>query len=188
MILIIDNYDSFTYNLYQYFGDLGEEVAVHRNDKIDLEEIKKLGPERIVLSPGPGHPGNKRDFGVCREILEGNIGVPILGVCLGHQGIIMHYGGVIRKSGKPMHGKTSMIEHNGAGIFRNVESPLQAMRYHSLIGERVPKCLEVNARSKGDNVIMGVAHKELPVFGVQFHPESIMTENGKKILENFTRC
>jgi len=188
MILIVDNYDSFTYNLYQYFGDLGEEMVVRRNDKIDLEKIKELDPKQIVLSPGPGHPANKRDFGVCREILEGNMNIPILGVCLGHQGIIMRYGGAIRKSEKPMHGKTSLIEHNGTGLFKNVENPLRVMRYHSLIGEEIPGCLEVTARSKDDNVVMGVAHKDLPIFGVQFHPESIMSEQGKRILENFIRC
>jgi anthranilate synthase component 2 len=188
MILIIDNYDSFTYNLYQYFGDLGQEVIVHRNDKINLEKIKELNPDKIVLSPGPGHPENKRDFGVCKDILEGSLPMPILGVCLGHQGIIMHFGGSIKKSEKPMHGKTSLIEHNGSGIFKNVENPLRVMRYHSLIGESIPECLEVTARSQDDNVVMGVAHKELPIFGVQFHPESIMTEHGKTILENFIRC
>ncbi len=188
MILIIDNYDSFTYNLYQYLGDLGQEVIVQRNDKIDLEGIRELGPERIVLSPGPGHPENKRDFGVCRDILEANMSMPILGVCLGHQGIIMHYGGSIKKSEKPMHGKTSLIEHNGSGIFKNVENPLRVMRYHSLFGECIPECLEVTARSQDDNVVMGVAHKKLLIFGVQFHPESIMSEHGKTILENFIRC
>ncbi|MBU0532827.1 aminodeoxychorismate/anthranilate synthase component II [Candidatus Micrarchaeota archaeon] len=184
MILIIDNYDSFTYNLYQSIGGITtEEIAVYRNDEITIEGIKELSPKKIVFSPGPGNPSNKKDFGVCAEILS-NLKVPILGVCLGHQGIIHHFGGKIVKN-KPMHGKTSEIKHNETGIFQDVQSPLRVMRYHSLVGSEIPDCLVITARS--DDCIMAVQHKELPVYGVQFHPESIMTENGEKILENFLR-
>ncbi len=208
MILIIDNYDSFVYNLFQYFGDLGAEPVVKRNDEITLDEIGELAPEKIVLSPGPGYPANKRDFGVCSDILEGFApGIsgperggktlnaergtayfsekpPILGVCLGHQGIIHHFGGKIVKN-RPMHGKTSEIGHNGKGIFKGVANPLKVMRYHSLAGTDIPDCLEITATSMDDDVVMAVQHKIFPVYGVQFHPESIMTQDGKKIVENF---
>jgi anthranilate synthase component 2 len=186
MILIIDNYDSFTYNLYQYIGDLGAKPVVIRNDRIDLEGIRKLKPERIILSPGPGHPGIKRDFGVCRDILDAINDVPILGVCLGHQGIILQFGGSVGKASKPMHGKTSVITHNGKGLFKGIRNPLRVMRYHSLIGTGIPDCLEITARSRDE--VMAVSHKEFPISGIQFHPESIMTEDGKRILENFLRC
>ncbi|MBU0586520.1 aminodeoxychorismate/anthranilate synthase component II [Candidatus Micrarchaeota archaeon] len=187
MILIIDNYDSFAYNLYQYLGDLGVEPKVVRNDTISIEEIRKMKPEAIVLSPGPGHPEIKRDFGICKEIIKEIKDIPILGVCLGHQGIILHLGGKVVKNTKPMHGKTSEIEHNGKGIFKEVKNPLIVMRYHSLVGMDLPECLEVTARSKDDHQVMAVQHKTLPIYGVQFHPESIMSEDGKKILENFLR-
>jgi len=187
MILIIDNYDSFVYNLFQYLGDLGAEPVVYRNDAITVERIKELSPERIVLSPGPGHPANERDFGVCRDILSEMKGTPVLGVCLGHQGIVNHFGGKIARN-TPMHGKTSEVEHNGKGIFKDIRNPLRVMRYHSLAGTEVPDCLEVTAKSKDDNCVMAVQHRELPIYGLQFHPESIMTEDGKKILENFLRC
>jgi anthranilate synthase/aminodeoxychorismate synthase-like glutamine amidotransferase len=196
MILIIDNYDSFVYNLAQYFGEIsGKELQVYRNDNITMDKITKLNPDAIILSPGPGHPANKRDFGICEKILarysepDGQDtglktqNIKILGVCLGHQGIIHHFGGEVTKN-KPMHGKTSVIEHNGKGIFAGVRSPLRVMRYHSLVGSRIPDCLEVTARSD-DNVTMAVMHKTLPIYGVQFHPESIMTEDGKRILRNF---
>ncbi|MBI5227000.1 aminodeoxychorismate/anthranilate synthase component II [Candidatus Micrarchaeota archaeon] len=186
MIVIIDNYDSFVYNLAQYFGDLGVEVKVFRNDKITIDELKKLGPEKIVLSPGPGNPTNKKDFGVCSEILEQMQNVPILGVCLGHQGIIARFGGKVVKN-RPMHGKTSQIKHDGLGIFSSIKNPMIVMRYHSLVGTEIPKCLEITARSMDDNCVMAVQHKSLPIYGVQFHPESIMTENGKQILKNFLR-
>ena len=187
MIIIIDNYDSFVYNLAQYFGELGGEVKVVRNDMITLSELKKLAPEKIVLSPGPGNPTNKKDFGVCSEILEQMQNTPILGVCLGHQGIIAHCGGKIIKN-KPMHGKTSKITHNGKGIFKGImETPITVMRYHSLVGTQIPECLEVTATSLDYNSVMAVQHKSLPIYGVQFHPESIMTEQGKSILANFLR-
>lgn len=186
MILIIDNYDSFTYNLHQYLGDLGAKVEVRRNDAVTLAQVRGMKPEKIVLSPGPGHPANKKDFGVCREIIAEMQTTPILGVCLGHQGIILHFGGKVVKA-TPMHGKTSEIEHDGKGLFAGVKNPLRVMRYHSLIGTEIPDCLEVTAKERKDGVVMAVQHKKLPIYGVQFHPESIMTEEGKKILENFLK-
>ena len=186
MILLIDNYDSFTYNLYQYLGGLGADIVVKRNDAISIEEVKEMKPERIVLSPGPGHPGNRKDFGVCGDILSQMEGTPILGVCLGHQGIILQFGGKVVKN-KPMHGKTSEIEHDGSGIFEGVQSPLRVMRYHSLVGVDMPECLRVTARSIDDRQVMAVQHKELPIYGVQFHPESIMTEHGREMLGNFLK-
>lgn len=188
MILIIDNYDSFTFNLYQYLGDLGAKPEVIRNDKTDLAAIRGLKPERIVLSPGPGHPGVERDFGVCRDILQDVKDIPVLGVCLGHQGIILNFGGTVEKATKPMHGKTSSVKHDEQGLFRGIKNPLSVMRYHSLVGRNIPDCLNVNARSTDDNEVMAVSHKEFPIYGIQFHPESIMTEDGKKILDNFLRC
>jgi len=185
-ILIIDNYDSFVYNLYQYLGGLGAQLTVYRNDGITVEKVKELKPDKIVLSPGPGHPANARDFGVCEGILSEVKDTPILGVCLGHQGIINYFGGKIEKN-TPMHGKTSEIEHNGKGLFSDVSNPLKVMRYHSLVGVEVPEVLEVTAKSKDDGVVMGVQHKELPIYGLQFHPESIMTDEGKKILGNFLK-
>lgn len=187
MILIIDNYDSFTYNLAQYFMDIGAEVRVIRNDEISIEQIKNISPTHIVLSPGPGNPMNVKDFGVCKAALEQSeeMKIPILGVCLGHQGIIAHFGGRVVRNSKPMHGKTSQIETGQKGIFDNIPKRFQVMRYHSLIGVDIPSCLEVTATSLDDQVTMAVQHKILPIFGVQFHPESIMTENGKKILTNF---
>lgn len=188
MILIIDNYDSFVYNLFQYFSELESDVRIFRNDKITVDEIGKLEPNSIILSPGPGHPANKRDFGVCEDILaEMSMGktTRVLGVCLGHQGMINHFGGIVEKAPKPMHGKTSKVEHNGKGIFEGVANPLQVMRYHSLVGTKIPDCLEVTARSTDDNAVMAIQHKTLPMYGVQFHPESIMTDDGKKILKNF---
>ena len=186
MILLIDNYDSFTYNLHQYLCSLGQEVSVKRNDEISIGEVRKMAPEGIVLSPGPGHPAVKRDFGVCAEILGQMQDTPMLGVCLGHQGMILHFGGKVAKN-KPMHGKTSMVEHDGAGIFEGVPSPVRVMRYHSLVGVDIPECLEVTARSLDDGQVMGVRHKAHPMFGLQFHPESIMTEHGKRMLENFLK-
>jgi len=186
MILLIDNYDSFTYNLCHYLQELGEKVEVRRNDRISIEEIKRMAPGRIVLSPGPGHPANKRDFGVCADILSEMQGTPMLGVCLGHQGIILHFGGKVVRN-KPMHGKTSSISHNGKGIFQGVKNPLTVMRYHSLVGVGIPECLEVTATSTDDSQVMAVQHKSLPIFGVQFHPESIMTEDGKLMLKNFLK-
>lgn len=186
MILLIDNYDSFTYNLFQNLSSFGEKVVVERNDKIDIEGVRKLGPDAIVLSPGPGNPANRQEFGVCADILGQIKDKKILGVCLGHQGIIHYFGGSIGRN-IPMHGKTSMVEHNGMGIFKGIKNPLLVMRYHSLVGTNIPDCLEVTATSLDDNKVMGVRHKSLPIYGVQFHPESIMTEEGLKIIENFLR-
>jgi anthranilate synthase component 2 len=184
MLLLIDNYDSFTYNLYQYLSELGAEVMVARNDKITLEEIEKLAPERIVISPGPGYP---RDAGVSNEVIRRfGDSVPLLGVCLGHQCLAEVYGGIVDHAGEIKHGKSSMINHDGKGVFRGLPNPFPAIRYHSLAArpETVPECLEVSARTD-NNIIMGLRHREYPVEGVQFHPESIMTEVGKDLLRNF---
>ena len=184
---MIDNYDSFTYNLVQYLGELGEDVRVYRNDQITLEQIAALAPDRIVVSPGPCTPN---EAGVSVELIEKFGGVmPILGVCLGHQSIGQAYGGRIVRAKKLMHGKTSMIEHTGQGVFKGLPSPFEATRYHSLVIERetLPDCLEVTAWSADDNEIMGVRHKQLAVEGVQFHPESILTEHGHALLKNFLK-
>ncbi len=183
MILVIDNYDSFTYNLVQYLGELGAEIQVARNDEITLQEIRDLNPERIVISPGPGDP---QDGGISNEVIrEFGPTIPVLGVCLGHQCIGHVYGGVVTRAPRLMHGKTSPVYHNGSGIFNGVPSPFNATRYHSLIVEEpLPDCLQVIAfTSEGE--VMGLRHKEYPVVGVQFHPESILTEHGKRILANF---
>jgi len=183
VILIIDNYDSFTYNLVQYLGELGAEIRVMRNDEVTLEEIRDMNPERIVISPGPGDPG---DGGVSNDVIrEFGPTIPILGVCLGHQCIGHVYGGVVNRAPRLMHGKTSPVYHNGRGVFNGVPSPFNATRYHSLIVEEpLPDCLQVIAfTSEGE--VMGLRHKEFPVVGVQFHPESILTEHGKRILANF---
>ena len=183
MLLVIDNYDSFTYNLVQFFGELGAEMEIRRNDEITVEEIKDLKPERICISPGPCSPN---EAGVsCEVISEFGSEVPILGVCLGHQSIGQVYGGDSVRAEQLMHGKTSMIEHDGQGVFQGLDSPLKATRYHSLIirGDSLPDCLEKTAWC-GD-LIMGVRHREHPVHGVQFHPESILTEGGKTLLGNF---
>ncbi|MBI5223754.1 aminodeoxychorismate/anthranilate synthase component II [Candidatus Micrarchaeota archaeon] len=189
MILIIDNYDSFVYNLAQYFGELGQQVKVVRNDSITIEEIQKIKPQKIVLSPGPGSPIVAKDFGVCKMILEKSkeTGVPILGVCLGHQGIIAHFGGNVVKASKPLHGKTSEIETNQRGIFKDLPKKFRVMRYHSLVGTEIPDCLEVTAKSLDDGAVMAVQHKTLPIYGVQFHPESIMSEHGLGMLSNFLK-
>ncbi len=187
-ILLIDNYDSFTYNLYQAIKGLGHTIDVFRNDEISIEEIKKRGYEKIALSPGPGDPTKERDFGVCREVIsELGKSTPILGVCLGHQGIAAAFGGQIVKAYAPMHGKTSKIVHNGKGLFNGITSPMTAMRYHSLIAEEssLPDCLQITAKSLDDGAIMGLKHKSLPIHGVQFHPESIFTEQGLSIIKNF---
>ena len=184
MILLIDNYDSFTYNLYQYLCELGAEVRVARNDEISVDEAEALAPERIVLSPGPCTP---KEAGISVEIVERFAGrLPILGVCLGHQCIGEAFGGVVAGAGEIRHGKSSRIEHDGKGVFRGLPNPFEAIRYHSLAiqPETVPECLEVTARSDS-GVIMGVRHREYAIEGVQFHPESIMTPVGKDILRNF---
>ncbi|MCZ6701238.1 MAG: aminodeoxychorismate/anthranilate synthase component II [bacterium] len=184
MILVIDNYDSFTYNLVQYLGELGQEPQVRRNDKITLEEIEELAPERIVISPGPCTPN---EAGISIDVVNHFSGkLPILGVCLGHQSIGQAFGGLIVRAERLMHGKTSMIEHDGLSIYGGVPSPFEATRYHSLVVERstLPDCLEISAETR-EGEIMGLRHKEYPVEGVQFHPESILTSEGKNILSNF---
>ncbi|MCM8818187.1 MAG: aminodeoxychorismate/anthranilate synthase component II [Candidatus Omnitrophica bacterium] len=184
MILMIDNYDSFVYNLVQYFGELGEKIIVYRNDEITIKKIEKLKFNSIVISPGPKRPENA---GISCEIIEKFAGkFPILGVCLGHQCIGYVFGGKITYAKKLMHGKTSLIYHNGKDIFKNVENPFIATRYHSLVIERktLPDCLEITAWTD-DEEIMGIKHKKYNIFGVQFHPESILTKEGKKILKNF---
>lgn len=183
MIVIIDNYDSFTYNLVQYLGELGAELKVFRNDQITVEELKQIAPAQIVISPGPGAPA---DSGVSNAVLrEFGATTPILGVCLGHQCIGEVYGGQVSRASRLMHGKTSAIYHNGRGLFSGVPSPFQATRYHSLIVEEpLPDSLQVTAFTR-DGEVMGLQHKDYPVAGVQFHPESILTEHGKRILENF---
>ena len=184
MILLIDNYDSFTYNLYQYLCELGAEVEVHRNDKITIEDIDQMAPEKIVISPGPCTP---KEAGISIATVKHFAGkIPILGVCLGEQAIGEAFGGVVAGAGKIVHGKTSMIHHDGKGVFKDLPNPFEAIRYHSLaiVPETVPDELEVTARSDS-GVIMGVRHKTLPVEGVQFHPESILTGEGKHLLKNF---
>jgi anthranilate synthase component 2 len=185
MILMIDNYDSFTYNIVQYFGELDAKVEVYRNDAITIEGIAKLAPERIVISPGPSNPEHA---GISVDVIKAFAGkIPLLGVCLGHQSIGHAFGGRIIRAGKLMHGKTSRIRHDGKDLFKGMSNPFDATRYHSLVIEEktIPECLEITARSEDDNEIMGVRHKTLPVWGVQFHPESILTKEGKKILQNF---
>lgn len=184
MLLMIDNYDSFTYNLVQYFLELGEEVVVRRNDAITLAEIAVMQPDYLVLSPGPCTPG---EAGISLEAITAFAGkIPILGVCLGHQSIAQAYGGRVVRAGRLMHGKTSTISHDGRTIYRNLANPFTATRYHSLIVEEetLPDCLEVTARSERGE-LMGLRHRHLPVEGVQFHPESILTAVGKELLRNF---
>lgn len=187
-VLIIDNYDSFVYNLAQCIGELGAETVVRRNDEITLRQVRELKPERIVLSPGPGTPEDKRSFGVCKAILQHlSCEVPTLGVCLGHQGIISTFGGRVVSAKRLMHGKTSRIIHDGKGIFQGVKNPFVATRYHSLVGEMstIPECLEVTAVSVDDGEVMSIRHVEYPIEGVQFHPESVLCEDGKLIIKNF---
>jgi len=184
MILMIDNFDSFTYNLVQYLGEMGQELVIKRNDEISLDEISDMAPDKIIVSPGPCSP---REAGISVPVIERFAGqIPILGVCLGHQAIGQAFGGNIVRAQNLMHGKTSPIEHDGRGVFEHIPSPFAATRYHSLVIERetVPDCLQVSART-ADGEIMGVRHKELDVEGVQFHPESILTEHGKTLLRNF---
>ncbi len=184
MLLMIDNYDSFTYNLVQYFGELGEEVAVYRNDEIALDEVARLKPARIVVSPGPCTPN---EAGISVPLIKRFAGeIPVLGVCLGHQSIGQAFGGRIVHAKQLMHGKTSAIWHNDDGVFKGLPNPFQATRYHSLVIEResLPDCFEITAWTD-DGEIMGVRHKTLAVEGVQFHPESILTEHGHKLLQNF---
>ena len=187
-VLILDNYDSFVYNLAQYVGETAEEVIVKRNDEVTVPAVLKLSPDRIIISPGPGTPTDPRNFGVCTEILQKvSSETPTLGVCLGHQGIVHAYGGKIVRAKRLRHGKTSRIKHDGKGIFRGLENPLDATRYHSLVAHRrtLPDSLEVSARSEDDGEIMAVRHRVFPIEGVQFHPESILTVHGHRMIENF---
>ncbi len=187
-VLVIDNYDSFVYNLVQYIGELGGEPIVYRNDQITLKQAMKLNPQRIVISPGPGTPEEPHYFGVCSSILQQmSCKIPTLGVCLGNQGIIYAFGGKIVQARRLMHGKTSRIKHDGKGIFEGVKNPFTATRYHSLVGDRnsIPSCLKITAESIDDGEVMGVRHITYPITGVQFHPESILCEDGKKIIKNF---
>ncbi len=186
MLLMIDNYDSFTYNLVQYFGELGEDVRTYRNDEITIEAIEKLNPSRICISPGPCTP---HEAGISVPVLQHFAGkLPILGVCLGHQSIGAAFGGKIIRAQQVMHGKTSPIEHTGIGVFKNLPSPYTIIRYHSLAIARdsLPDCLEVTAWT-ADGEIMGVRHKTHPIEGVQFHPESILSEHGHALLQNFLK-
>ena len=189
MLLMIDNYDSFTYNVVQYLAELGADVQVYRNDEITIEQIEALNPERLVISPGPCTPN---EAGISMDAIRHFAGkLPILGICLGHQSIGQVYGGDVIRAGKVMHGKVSAVYHNDAGVFRGLNNPLQATRYHSLVIDKntLPDCLEVTAWTRNDDgsveEIMGVRHKTLPIEGVQFHPESIMTEQGYELLRNF---
>lgn len=184
MILLIDNYDSFTYNLYQYFGTFTDEIRVVRNDTVTLEEIRQMHPEKIVLSPGPKNPS---EAGICMDVVkEFYREVPILGICLGHQCIGEAFGGTVSYAKSLYHGKQSEISHDGTGIFEGIPSPVKVARYHSLAVQEddLPECLEVTART-ADGEIMAIRHKEYPVVGLQFHPESIYTEHGKRMIENF---
>lgn len=184
MLLMIDNYDSFTYNLVQYLGELGEDVLTYRNDAIDIAEIERLAPQRIMISPGPCTPDQA---GISLSVIDHFAGkVPLMGVCLGHQGIGQAFGGKVVHAKSIMHGKTSMIEHTGFGVFTDLPNPFSVTRYHSLVVERdsLPDCLEITAWTE-DGEIMGMRHKTLPIEGVQFHPESILTEHGHALLKNF---
>jgi anthranilate synthase component II len=188
--LIIDNYDSFVYNLAQILGELGIDSDVIRNDKISINEIQEKNYDAIIISPGPGTPEEKKYFGICNDVIT-ILGpsIPILGVCLGHQGIIHCFGGKVVNAGHVRHGKTSPIKHYEDPIFKGVKNPFQATRYHSLVGDKtvIPDSLKVTAQAEDDGEIMAVSHKEHLIQGVQFHPESIMTPEGKKILENFVK-
>ena len=186
--LIIDNYDSFVYNIAQYLGELGVECDVIRNDKISIHQIKENNYDAIIISPGPGTPEDKKYFGVCSDvILDMGSTTPILGVCLGHQGIIAAFGGKVTNAGCVRHGKTSPVNHTNSKLFSGIKNPFRATRYHSLVGDKtvIPEILEITAIAGDDGEIMAIQHKEYLIQGVQFHPESIMTEDGKKILENF---
>jgi anthranilate synthase component 2 len=185
-VLLIDNYDSFTYNLYQYLSELGAEVTVRRNDAISVDDARTLEPDAVVISPGPGVPA---DAGISIDLIRAlGPSVPILGVCLGHQAIAVAYGGIVGRAPELMHGKASDIHHDGSGVFDGLPSPFSAIRYHSLCAapESVPASLEVTARTR-TGVIMALRHREYPVHGVQFHPESILSEHGKALLSNFLR-
>jgi para-aminobenzoate synthetase component II len=186
MLVMIDNYDSFTYNLVQYFGELGEDVQVYRNDKITIEEIESLHPQRLVISPGPCTP---KEAGVSIDAIRHFAGrLPLLGVCLGHQSLAAAFGGEVIRAERLMHGKTSMIHHDGKTVFRNLPNPFEATRYHSLIVKRstLPDCFEISAET-AEGEVMGMRHRTLGIEGVQFHPESILTTSGKDLLRNFLK-
>ena len=186
--LIIDNYDSFVYNIAQRLGELGVNSDVIRNDRITINEIKEKNYDAIIISPGPGTPEEEKYFGICKDVIQ-KLGpkLPILGICLGHQGIIDCFGGKVVNAGNVRHGKTSQIKHYNDSLFKGVKNPFRATRYHSLVGDKtiIPDSLKITAVAEDDGEIMGVSHKEYLIEGVQFHPESIMTDEGKKILENF---
>ena len=188
MVLVIDNYDSFTYNLVLYLGELGPDIVVVRNDRMTADEILALRPGRIVISPGPGRP---EDAGVTLEVLR-RVGpaTPVLGVCLGHQAIGLAFGGAVVRAPRPVHGKASRIEHDGRGVFTGLGGPFLGCRYHSLVvaEEGLPPVLEISARTADGEVVMGLRHRALPIHGVQFHPESILTATGRQILRNFMAC
>jgi len=185
MVLVLDNYDSFTYNLVQYLGELGAKVTVIRNDAATVDDLIAMRPERVVISPGPGRPENAGTTMACIERMGEH--TPILGVCLGHQAIGAVFGGIVKRAPAPMHGKTSTIEHTGRSVFHGLTAPFQASRYHSLIvaDEGLPESLEVTARTREDGLIMGLRHRRRPIHGVQFHPESILTDEGRTLLRNF---
>ena len=186
MLLLIDNYDSFTYNLFQYLGEMGEDVVVVRNDKTSIKEIEWLQPQRIVISPGPSTPLNA---GICNDVIKHFAPhLPVLGVCLGHQCIGYSYGGRVVQADRIMHGKSSEIQHNGSGVFAGLPSPFSAIRYHSLMLQReeLPECFEITAWTE-DGTIMGLRHRRYPLEGIQFHPESFMTQHGKTLLSNFLK-
>ncbi len=185
MVLVIDNYDSFTYNLVQYLGELGARIIVRRNDEAGLEALRTLGHSRVLISPGPGRP---EQAGVTLDVIkEFGPRMPLLGVCLGHQAIGLAFGGDVIRAPQPIHGKTSTVEHNGQGVFAGISTSFQAGRYHSLVVAEatMPDVLEITARTKEDNLVMGLRHRTLPIHGVQFHPESILTNEGRRILRNF---
>ncbi len=185
MILIIDNYDSFTYNLYQLVGKFTDEIIVKRNDKISTENIKEINPDQIIISPGPGNPSVKRDFGICKDVLKKFKNIPILGVCLGHQGIFLEYGGKIIKN-VPVHGKNDFINHKNSLLFKDIPKRFEITRYHSLICDKtyIPPDIEVTSLTD-DGIIMSIGHKKYPTYGIQFHPESIGSSYGDKIIKNF---
>ncbi len=189
--IIIDNYDSFTFNLYQYIGELGGNPEVYRNDELSSKELAVKKPSHIIISPGPGTPEKKEDFGICKEvILELGQNIPLLGVCLGHQGIVYAFGGKVVRAPKIMHGKRTLITHNKSGIFEGIKNPTEVMRYHSLMGDQksFPNSLEITSETNDKyKIIMGLKHKKFPIYGIQFHPESIGTPEGKKMLENFLK-
>ncbi|TMI48226.1 aminodeoxychorismate/anthranilate synthase component II [Candidatus Bathyarchaeota archaeon] len=187
-VLILDNYDSFVYNLAQYAGEIADEVVVKRNDELNIAAVRRLDPDKIIISPGPGTPADPRYLGICTEVLRKvSIETPTLGVCLGHQGIVHSFGGKIVRAKRLRHGKTSSIRHDGKGIFRGLENPFEATRYHSLVADprTLPDSLEVSARSEDDQEVMAVRHREFPIEGVQFHPESILTVQGHRMIANF---